>query len=415
MKHISLLGSTGSIGKQTLDIVQSHKDKVKVVALAAGGKNLPELARQIQEFQPDLVSVPTADDAQELKRLLQDSRVRRGSHASNSGDAQCNTDCHTECRIEYGEAGLEQVAAHPKAQTVVTAVVGFLGLKPTIAAIKKGKTIALANKETLVAAGSLVVPLLKKYNASIVPIDSEHSAIFQSLADAQPMSQKHSQIAKLILTGSGGPFRTWTKDQIKNATVDDALKHPNWSMGKKITIDSATMMNKGLEIIEARWLFAVSPEQIEVVIHPQSILHSAVEFIDGSIVGQLGVPDMRLPIHYAIFYPDRVFSQRAPRLNLTAVAKLTFEEPDLEKFPCLRLAREVAGCDDTLPCVLNAANEIAVGMFLEAKISFTDIPVCIQRVLDRHKPTPEPGLEDILEADRWARSEAQAFAGVVAT
>jgi 1-deoxy-D-xylulose-5-phosphate reductoisomerase len=394
LKHISLLGSTGSIGKQTLDVVESHKDQLRVVALAAGSRNLEELARQIHQFAPEVVSVPTAEDASQLSNLLGQKPKALS--------------------IEYGDQGLEMVASHPLAQTVVTGVVGFLGLRPTIAAIKKGKTIALANKETMVAAGSIIVPLLAKHQASIVPVDSEHSAIFQALADTSPMQQRREQIAQLILTGSGGPFRTWTSEQIKNATIDDALKHPNWSMGPKITIDSATLMNKGLEIIEARWLFDLSPTKIRVVIHPQSILHSAVEFIDGSIVGQLGVPDMRLPIHYAIFYPERVHSDRVPRLNLVDIAKLTFEEPDVERFPCLRIAREIALHDDTLPCVLNAANEIVVGLFLEKKITFGEIPTYIERVLDKHNAVSKPDLEDILEADRWARLEARQLAGLVA-
>jgi 1-deoxy-D-xylulose-5-phosphate reductoisomerase len=394
LKHISLLGSTGSIGKQTLDVAESHKDDLKVVALAAGSRHLDVLVKQIEQFAPEVVSVPTADDALQLSALLR----QKPKNLS----------------IEYGDQGLEIVASHPLAQTVVTGVVGFLGLKPTIAAIKKGKTIALANKETMVAAGSIVVPLLTKHKASIVPVDSEHSAIFQALADTRPMQDRREQIAQLILTGSGGPFRTWTAEQIKNATVDDALKHPNWSMGPKITIDSATLMNKGLEIIEARWLFDLSPTRIKVVIHPQSILHSAVEFIDGSIVGQLGVPDMRLPIHYAIFYPERVQSDRVPRLNLVDMAKLTFEEPDTNRFPCLRIAREIAGHDDTMPCVLNAANEIVVGMFLEKKIAFGEISTYIEQVLDKHNAVSKPDLDDILEADRWARLQARQLAGLVA-
>ncbi len=362
--------------------------------MAAGSQNLEKLARQIEEFEPEFVSVPTPEDASRLATLLKQKPKN--------------------LVIEFGDKGLEIVASYPSAETVVTGVVGFLGLKPTIAAIKAGKTIALANKETMVAAGSIVLPLLEKHKANIVPVDSEHSAIFQALADTQPMAQRRDQIAQLILTGSGGPFRTWSEEQITSATVDDALKHPNWSMGRKITIDSATLMNKGLEIIEARWLFNLPPTKIKVVIHPQSILHSAVEFIDGSIVGQLGVPDMRLPIHYAIFYPQRVHSDRVPRLNLVEIAKLTFEEPDLKRFPCLRIAKEIASHEDTLPCVLNAANEIVVGMFLEKQIAFGQIATHIERVLDKHNAVSKPTLEDILEADRWARLEAQRMAGLVA-
>lgn len=393
MKTLSLLGSTGSIGQQTLDIVAHHSDELKVAALAAGSKKMETLVEQIKQFKPELVSVPTDTDAKILSDLLH------------------RNDCSIE--IEYGERGLEHVATHPASQTVVTGVVGFLGLKPTIAAIKQGKTIALANKETLVAAGCLVMPLAKQFGAQIVPVDSEHSAIFQSLADMRPRDDRRNQVEKLILTASGGPFRTWTKERIESATIDDALKHPNWSMGPKITIDSATLMNKGLEVIEARWLFDVKAEAIKVVIHPQSILHSAVEFIDGSIVGQMGLPDMRLPIHYALFFPERVASSRVPRMDLAKLGQLTFEEPDVKRFPCLNIAQQVARHEDTLPCVLNAANEVVVEMFLQEQIKFTEIPVYIQRVVDKHKSIANPQLEDILEADRWARTEARQLAGRV--
>jgi 1-deoxy-D-xylulose-5-phosphate reductoisomerase len=396
LKHISLIGSTGSIGRQTLDVCDLHKDALKVVALASGKSNLEVLAAQVRRFKPELVAVPDSDSAAKLKNLLQGS----------------SPDLANKVVIEHGEEGLINVAAHSLADTVVTGVVGFLGLKPTIAAIKQGKIIALANKETLVAAGCVVMPLVKQFGAQIVPVDSEHSAIFQALADSKPMHQRVNQIAQLLLTGSGGPFRTWTAAQIESATTEDALKHPNWSMGPKITIDSATLMNKGLEVIEARWLFDVSPEQIKVVIHPQSILHSAVEFIDGSIVGQFGVPDMRLPIHYAIFYPERVFSDQVPRLNLAQIATLTFEEPDFKKFPCLALAKQIAGANDTTPCILNAANEIAVGLFLNKQIKFTEIAQYIERVLNKHNAVSKPGLDDILEADRWARLETQQLAAI---
>ena len=352
------------------------------------------MAAQVRRFEPELVALPDADSASEFKKVL----------------SELSQELAKKTTIEYGEEGLVNVAAHQLANTVVTGVVGFLGLKPTIAAIKKGKIIALANKETLVAAGSFVMPLVKKFGAQIVPVDSEHSAIFQALADSKPMQERVNQIAQLLLTGSGGPFRTWTAEQIANATTQDALKHPNWSMGPKITIDSATLMNKGLEVIEARWLFDVNPERIKVVIHPQSILHSAVEFIDGSIVGQFGVPDMRLPIHYAIFYPERVHSEQVPRLNLAQIATLTFEEPNLEKFPCLALAKKVAGANDTTPCILNAANEIAVKLFLDKQIKFIEIPQYIERVLNKHNAVSNPELDDILEADRWARQETQHLA-----
>jgi len=382
MKTIGLLGSTGSIGRQTLDIARAHKDQLQVYSLAAGKSNLSLLADQVVEFQPELVSVPDDGSAMALKALL--------SGRDHSAE------------IEYGDAGLIAAATVNSVETLVTGLVGFLGLKPTAAAICAGKTIALANKETLVAAGSVIMPMVKKHSAAIVPVDSEHSAIFQSLAH-----HESADVNQLILTGSGGPFRTWSMEQLKDATVDDALKHPNWSMGPKITCDSATLMNKGLEIIEARWLFDISPERIKVVIHPQSILHSAVEFVDGSIVGQMGLPDMRLPIHYALFYPERVHSTTVPRLDLIEISKLTFEEPDTTRFPCLALAKRVAASESTLPCVLNAANEIAVNGFLNGHLKFMEISQTIERVIDKHSPVDHPVLEDILEADRWARQQAQ--------
>ncbi|HEY9679657.1 MAG TPA: 1-deoxy-D-xylulose-5-phosphate reductoisomerase [Drouetiella sp.] len=383
MKHISLLGSTGSIGTQTLDIAASHPDAIKVVALAAGSKKPELLAEQIRQFAPELVSVPTKADIDVVRELL-------------------GTECKN-VELTCGNEGLEAVATHSKAETVVTGVVGFLGLKPTAAAIRKGKTIALANKETLVAAGAAIMPMVREHKTMIVPVDSEHSAIFQSLGGKQDFKK---ELDKIWLTASGGPFRTWTLEQIQHATVDDALKHPNWSMGPKITIDSSTLMNKGLEVIEARWLFDVDPASIRVVIHPQSILHSAVEFVDGSIVGQMGVPDMRLPIHYAIFYPERVHSSRVPRLNLLELNQMTFEKPDTVKFPCLAIAQEIAAENNTLPCVLNAANEVVVDFFLKGFVKFCDIPTQIRRVLEKHKPVEKPNLDDILDADQWARRQA---------
>jgi 1-deoxy-D-xylulose-5-phosphate reductoisomerase len=387
-KHISIIGSTGSIGTQTLDIVRAHRDRISVCALAAGGKNLALLCQQIKEFQPELVCVPDGAAAAEVRSFVQVQGLSR-------------------TEIMTGEAGLVAVAEHPSAHLLVTAVVGFLGVKPTLAAIKCGKVIALANKETMVAAGHLVVAMAEKHNAKIVPVDSEHSAIFQSLLPSLETDTIQAEVAKILLTGSGGPFRTWSKEQMEHATISDALKHPNWSMGAKITIDSATLMNKGLEVIEARWLFNLPAEKIEVVIHPQSILHSAVEFVDGSIVGQMGLPDMRLPIHYALFYPDRVNSPRVPRLSLPTLGTLTFEEPDLERFPCLGLAREVAKEDDSRACVLNGANEIVVDSFLKGEIKFLDIPRNLERVLGEHKAVKSPSLEDILECDRWARERAR--------
>lgn len=389
MKRISLIGSTGSIGKQTLDIAKAHPEHIQVLGLAAGGRSPGELAEQIIAFAPQLVSVPNPEDEDRLKEEL----LERGANCSKT-------------RITSGGTGLIEVATLEGIDTLVTGVVGFLGVKPTYEAIKRGTTIALANKETLVAAGSVIMPLAKKHNARIVPVDSEHSAIFQSLSGFTT-----NDIESIWLTGSGGPFRTWSVDEIKNATINDALKHPNWSMGPKITIDSATMMNKGLEIIEARWLFDLPPEKIEVLIHPQSVLHSAVQFVDGSVIGQLGVPDMRLPIHYALFHPERVPSGRVPRLDLTEIARLTFEKPDYEKFRCLKIAKEVAEESSTLACVLNAANEVIVESFLNGAIKFHTIADYIKRVLDRHKATSNPTLDDILEADRWARQEAGSLVG----
>ncbi|MBX9691315.1 MAG: 1-deoxy-D-xylulose-5-phosphate reductoisomerase, partial [Cyanobacteria bacterium] len=382
MKRISLIGSTGSIGKQSLDIARASAGEIEILGLAAGSRTLPELASQILEFRPRCVSVPSDNDINELKDCLR-------TLASEDEDGR-DYDWSRHTEFVSGAEGLISVATLDGIDVLVTAVVGFLGLRPTIEAIKRGTTIALANKETLVAGGSLVMPMAKKYNAKIVPVDSEHSAIFQSLA-----GESKDKVDYIWLTGSGGPFRTWTLEQIRNATIDDALKHPNWAMGPKITIDSATMMNKGLEVIEARWLFDMHTSRIKVVIHPQSILHSAVEFIDGSIVGQMGVPDMRLPIHYALFHPDRVRSDRVPRLNLLEVSQLTFEAPDEEKFPCLRLAREIAGRDDTTACVLNAANEIVVESFLKGRVKFHTIADHINRVLERHNATEQPSLEDI--------------------
>ena len=399
-RGISIIGSTGSIGKQTLDIARAHhpahnqtqkisgEEAVKVVALAAGKSKLADLKEQIVEFQPDLVSVPDRQSKEELLGLLK-------AHGKSLPLPE----------ILVGEEGLLACAEHPSADTLVTAVVGFLGVKPTLAAIKQGKRIALANKETMVAAGHLVQELASKHQAAIVPVDSEHSAIFQSL-EASLLRGRPQEIEQILLTGSGGPFRTWTKEAIASATVSDALNHPNWSMGAKITIDSATLMNKGLEIIEARWLFQVPESKIKVVIHPQSILHSAVEFVDGSIVGQMGLPDMRLPIHYAIFHPQRVPSTRVPRLSLSRLQMLTFEEPDLERFPCLALCQEVARRDDSSACVLNAANEIVVDSFLKGKIGFSGIAQTLERVVGEHKPIKAPSLEDILECDKWARHQA---------
>ena len=386
MKRLSILGSTGSIGRQTLDIVRAHPEDFRVLALSAGGNSLELLAQQACEFKPTVICVPTSKAAKSLQDLL-------------AGDAK-------KIEILTGEEGACQAASLPEACTVVSGVVGARGIKPTAAAARAGKTIALANKETLVAAGSIIMPMVLANNASIVPVDSEHSAIHQSLAG---FSRK--DIKRILLTGSGGPFRTWTKEQIATATIDDALKHPNWAMGQKITIDSATMMNKGLEIIEARWLFGVPASAISVLVHPQSILHSAVEFVDGSIVGQMGVPDMHLPIHYALYYPDRHVSQQVPLLDLIKAGTLNFEAPDFERFPCLRLASEIASRDDSSAAVLNAANEEFVQAFLERRVSFTDIARYVEKILELHQSISQPTLDDILEADKWARQASQELLG----
>jgi len=379
---ISLLGSTGSIGLQTLDIVENHPENLRVVALCAGSNSLDKLYAQIIQFEPQLVSVPRESDKAKLIEML-------GSKMPKN------------LEIVPGEEGLIQAATLTDCNLVVTGVVGAIGIKPTYEAVRACKNIALANKETLVAAGSVIMSEAKARGVKIIPVDSEHSAIFQSL-----QGYSNTDIDFLWLTGSGGPFRTWTLQEMERATKSDALKHPNWSMGPKITIDSATMMNKGLEIIEARWLFDISAKKIKVLIHPQSILHSAVEYKDGSIVGQMGVPDMRLPIHYALFYPERVDSNRVPRLDLVKLGSLTFEPPDYEKFPCLLMAKEVAESDTTLPCVLNAANEVIVDSFLKDLLPFKQIPKLLEAVLSLHRAVKNPGLGDIFEADAWARSEA---------
>lgn len=385
MKRLSVLGSTGSIGRQTMDIARAHKEDFVVDAISAGSKTIDILAEQVREFRPQLVAVPDSNAAAKLKDALAGS---------------------IKTEIIYGDEANCEVAAFSTASTVVSGVVGAKGIKPTAAAARSGKVIALANKETLVAAGSVIMPMVDKHSASIVPVDSEHSAIHQSLAGFAV-----KDIKKILLTASGGPFRKWSKEQINNATMDDALKHPNWSMGQKITIDSATLMNKGLEIIEARWLFNVPASAIEVLIHPQSILHSAVEFVDGSVVGQLGMPDMHLPIHYALYYPERKPSTQVPLLDLIKVGTMNFEAPDYDRFPCLRLAKEVASRDDTAAAVLNAANEEVVYAFLNRIIGFSDIPRYVEKILDLHQSFAHPTLEDILEADKWARQASQELLG----
>lgn len=369
MKTIAILGSTGSIGTQTLDIVRAQND-LKVSALAAG-RNIDLLEAQIREFKPDLASVIDEKDAETLRVRVAD----------------------TSTKILSGMDGLIAVATEPKSSVLVTGIVGMIGIRPTIAAIEAGKDIALANKETLVCAGHIIMPLAKKMGVSILPVDSEHSAIFQSL-NGEPKER----LEKILLTASGGPFRGKTKADLENMTLEDALKHPNWSMGKKVTIDSASLCNKGLEVMEAKWLFDVDLDQIQVLIHPQSILHSAVQFVDGAIIGQMGVPDMKLPIQYALFYPDRR-PMDTGRVDLFKLGSLTFEAPDLSTFPGLRLAYTAARRGGSLPTVFNAANEAAVRMLLDGRIRFVQIPEVIEKCMEYHTVIDNPDVADILGAE----------------
>lgn len=377
MRNISILGSTGSIGTQTLEVVEILED-IHVAAIT-GNHNIDLLEAQARKFQPELVAVMDEKNAETLKGRLADTNVR----------------------VVSGMEGLVEAATYDSVDTVVTSVVGNVGLKPTFEAIRAGKNIALANKETLVSAGQLVMDLAKKHNSAIYPVDSEHSAIFQSL-----QGNEGNKIERILLTASGGPFRGKKREELLHITAADALKHPNWAMGKKITIDSATLMNKGLEVMEAKWLFGVETERIEVLIHPQSIIHSAVEYEDGAIVAQLGEPDMRVPIQYALTYPRRV-KNTFPRVDFAKRSNLTFETPDLETFPCLSFAYRALQTGGTLPAVLNGANEIAVARFLAGDISFLEIPALIERTMDAYTVKYEYTLEDLLEADAWAKAYAK--------
>jgi 1-deoxy-D-xylulose-5-phosphate reductoisomerase len=383
MKKLSILGSTGSIGVSTLDVVAAHPDKFQVIALAAGN-NLEVLQRQIETFRPQLVSVLTAEKAKSLSRMLSGYKPQ----------------------IVHGVEGMIAAATVSEATMVVAAIVGAAGLVPTCAAIMAGKDIALANKETLVTAGHLVMSMVREHGVKLYPVDSEHCAVFQSMA-----GHRSEDIARVILTASGGPFLNWGKEQLSKATVADALNHPNWSMGRKITVDSATMMNKGLEVIEARWLFDIPVQKIGVNIHPQSIIHSMVEYIDGSVIAQLGVPDMKGPIAYALTYPARVPSGVKP-LDLTTLSGLTFFQPDTDRFPALKLAYRAADAGESMPAVMNAANEVAVEAFLAGKISFMAIAESIEKVMDLHLPHQLCSIEEVLEADRWGRSKAKEVLGV---
>jgi len=375
MKYISILGSTGSIGTQTLDVVRGHSDKIKVCAIT-GNSNIHLLYDQILEFSPELCTVMDEEKARQLKGMLP-------------------SDIKTE--IMHGIEGLTAAAEFHKSDIIVTAVSGMIGLRPTVAAIKKGKIIALANKETLVTGGSYIMNLAAEYNSEIIPVDSEHSAIFQSL-----MANDKKNIHKIVLTASGGPFRGKNTEFLKSVTVEDALKHPNWSMGRKITIDSATLMNKGLEVIEAKFLFDVRPEQIEVVVHPQSIIHSGIEFEDHSTIAQLGHPDMRVPIQFALFYPQRT-QNSYKSLSLAEIGQLTFENPDTDTFKCLRLAFDSLDAGGTMPAVLNASNEACVDLFLNKKISFLDIGNINEKIMLSHKPVAIDSVETILEAEEWTK------------
>jgi 1-deoxy-D-xylulose-5-phosphate reductoisomerase len=380
MKSLSILGSTGSIGLSTLDVVRQHPERFKVVGLAEG-HDVKLLAEQIREFRPEVVSVRDNASADTLRSLLGDHKPE----------------------IFHGLEGAGTVAAADSAEIVVSAIVGAAGLVPTVMAIKAKKNIALANKETMVVAGRLVSDLARENGVSIIPVDSEHSAIYQSLT-----GHRHEDVLRLILTASGGPFLNTPAEDIRKVTPQQALKHPKWSMGAKITIDSATLMNKGLEVIEAHWLFDMPAEKIGVVVHPQSIIHSMVEYIDGCVMAQMGVPDMRAPIAYAIAYPERCPSG-IEHLNLTSVATLTFQEPDAVKFPCLRLAYDALKAGKTYPAVLNAANEIAVAAFLDNKIGFTDIADLVDKTMQAHEAYSPVELDEYLQADRWARQTAGGF------
>ena len=368
MKQIAILGSTGSIGTQTLEVIR-HQPDLQVCAMTAG-KNITLFEQQIREFRPGLVCMQTEEAAKELSERIRDLGIP----------------------VVYGESGLIEAATCPQAQTVVTAIVGMIGIRPTIAAIREQKEIALANKETLVCAGHLIMPLVKENHTRLLPVDSEHSAIFQSL-----QGSAGAQIEKILLTASGGPFRGMTREELKHVTLADALRHPNWSMGRKITVDSATLVNKGLEVMEAKWLFDVTPEQIEVVIHPQSVIHSAVQFEDGAVIAQLGTPDMKLPIQYALTWPNRRRMQEK-RLDLFEIASLTFERPDCRTFTGLALALEALQEGGNRPAVFNAANERAVALFLEERISFLQIPELIQSAMDAVPQVQEPDTDEIFEA-----------------
>ena len=371
MKKISILGSTGSIGTQTLEVVRENKD-IEVLGLAAGN-NIKLLEEQIREFSPKLVAVWKEEKAKELRENIKDLDVK----------------------VVSGMDGLIDVSVLEGVEILVTAIVGMIGIRPTIEAIKAGKHIALANKETLVTAGHIIMPLAKEKNVMILPVDSEHSAIFQSL-----QGNEYKAIHKILLTASGGPFRGRKQEQLMNIRVEDALKHPNWEMGRKITIDSSTMVNKGLEVIEAKWLFDVDVDHVQVVVQPQSIIHSMVEYVDGAIMAELGTPDMKLPIQYALYYPERRYLP-GERLDFWTLGKIDFEKPDMETFYGLRMAYEAGRTGGSLPTVFNAANELAVSKFLNREIKYLEIMEIIEDCMKAHKNIENPTLEQILETERW--------------
>ncbi len=370
MKHVAIIGSTGSIGTQTLEIARWNQD-IKICALSAG-RNIDLLEKQAREFRPEIVGLWDEKLAEELKDRLKDMDIR----------------------VVSGMDGLIEIAEYKTSDILVTAIVGMIGIRPTVAAIKAGKDIALANKETLVTAGHIIMPLAKEKGVSILPVDSEHSAIFQSL-----QGNTHDSIEKILLTASGGPFRGKNREFLKHVKLEDALKHPNWSMGRKITIDSATMVNKGLEVIEAKWLFDVAPENIQVVIQPQSIIHSMVEYKDGAVIAQLGTPDMKLPIQYALFYPERRYMP-GDRLDFTKLSSIVIETPDMDTFLGLRYAYEAIGIGGSMPTVFNAANEYAVKQFLDRKIDFLDIYDIIRASMDHHKLIENPDIDEILATEQ---------------
>ncbi len=378
MQAITLLGSTGSIGTQTLDLVAQYPERFRVVGLTSHS-NVVLLAEQVRQFRPQIVAIGREELLPELRSLL--------------------TGIQPLPELVAGSEGLCQVAAHPAAQRVVTGIVGCAGLLPTLAAIRAGKDIALANKETLVAGGPVVLPLVQEYGVKLIPVDSEHSAIFQCLQGVP-----EGALRRILLTASGGAFRDWPAEKLDQVTLADALKHPNWVMGRKITIDSATLMNKGLEVIEAHWLFGLDYDHIDILIHPQSIIHSLIELADTSVLAQLGWPDMHLPLLYGLSWPERLATPWDP-LDLVKLGSLTFKAPDHRKYPCMKLAYAAGRAGGTLPAVLNAANEAVVALFLEERIRFLDIPRLLEQVCERHQVIADPSLEDILQVDAWARRE----------